>query len=89
MIDYFGNEECYFCGSTIVARHEIYYGSNRKMSIREGFVCMLCPYHHQDSKNGVHFNREMDLELKMKAQEKYEQTHTRVEFMALVNRNYL
>ena len=88
MIDFFGNETCYFCGNSIVARHEIYYGANRKMSIREGFVVLLCPHHHTGN-GGVHFNREMDLKLKEKCQLEYEKTHTREEFMSLVGRNYL
>jgi hypothetical protein len=41
------------------------------------------------SNDGVHFNRELDLKLKRACQAKYEETHSREEFIALIGRNYI
>lgn len=46
-------------------RHEIFFGtSNRKKSIEDGLVVFLTPENHNMSKNGVHFNKSFDNELK-------------------------
>ena len=44
---------------------------------------------HNGSDRGVHFDRAFDLQLKRECQEKYEETHTREDFMRLIGRNYL
>lgn len=49
-------------------RHEVYGASNRQKSIKYGLVVFLTPEMHNMSDNGVHFNREFDLELKKIAQ---------------------
>lgn len=73
-----------------LVRHEIYYGiKNRAISKKYGFWCYLVPELHNTSKNGVHFNKELDLSLKKTAQTKFEETHTREEFIKLIGRNYL
>jgi hypothetical protein len=41
------------------------------------------------SDEGVHFDKDFDLELKQECQRKYEEEHTRAEFMELIGRNYL
>lgn len=80
---------CYICGAPTVELHHIFFGTkDRKVSDHEGFTVLLCPYHHRGPK-GPHLNREADLWLKRKAQAKYEETHTREEFMALIGRGYL
>ena len=40
---------------------------------------------------GVHgkFGRDLDIKLKQDAQRKYEETHTREEFIKLIGKNYL
>ena len=45
-------------------RHEIMFGPHRKKSIEDGLIVFLTPEMHNMSKEGVHFNREFDLELK-------------------------
>lgn len=45
-------------------RHEIFFGKNRKNSIKYGLVVFLTPEMHNMSNNGVHFNHEFDLYLK-------------------------
>lgn len=83
-------KECYFTKSTgVLHKHHIYEGKNRQISEREGFWVYLTPRLHNMSDEGVHFNKERDLFLKRKCQEKYEETHTREEFISLIGRNYL
>lgn len=83
--------ECYICKRTTgLHLHHIYFGTaNRRVSDQNGFTCYLCGWHHNFSDKGVHFNPEADLFLKQECQKKYEETHSREEFMALVGRNYL
>lgn len=84
------SKRCYRCGSIFnLHKHHIYGGPNRKISEQEGFYVYLCPMHHNWSDEGVHFNREFDLELKKECQQIYEKEHSREEFMALIGRNYL
>ena len=83
-------KQCYVCGSTKnINIHEIYFGKNRQNSIKNGFCAYLCGKHHNLSNEGVHFNKELDLKLKRECQRKYEETHTRQEFMNIIKRNYL
>ena len=70
--------------------HHIFYGnSNRKKSEQHGLKVWLCGYHHNLSNMGVHFYKPLDIKLKRLAQEKYEETHTREDFMREFGRNYL
>ena len=81
--------ECYITGDTLgLHKHHIYHGTAlRKISEKNGFWCWLRWDRHNDvhGKNG----HDLDMRLKRACQEKYEETHTRAEFMALVGRNYL
>ena len=61
--------------------HEVYGGSNRKRSIENGFVALLCRECHQ--------NEEILLELKKQYQRSYEYSHSREEFIKLIGKNYL
>jgi len=82
---------CYFTGSPNVDRHEIYFGSNRKTSIANGFFVYLRHDRHiADSQWATpHNNRTLDLHLKRVCQRKFEETHSRQDFMNLIHRNYL
>lgn len=84
-------KEDYLSGRTyLLEKHHIFFGtSNRKMSEKYGFWVWLTAENHRESKNAVHQNREMDLLLKRIAQNKFEETHTRDEFMKIIGRNYL
>ena len=44
---------------------------------------------HNGAPYGVHFNNDLDLRLKRECQEKFEETHTRQEFIKLIGKNYL
>lgn len=84
-------KECFVCRTTYgLHDHHIFYGSsNRKNSETHGLKVWLCGYHHNLSNNGVHFNKQLDTELKQLAQAKYEETHTRDEFRAIFGKSWL
>lgn len=70
----------------------IYHGTAlRKISDRHGFWCYLWQPYHLAGLGGLHAhpNRGVDLELKMICQRKFEESHSREEFMAIIGRNYL
>ena len=67
---------CIVCGSTNTVEHHCFFGTaNRKLSEKYGLKVYLCPYHHNMSDEGVHFNKELDDEIKKIAREKFEQTY--------------
>lgn len=78
-------EECYICHQSPVDLHEIYGGCNRRVSMEYGFCLPLCRMHHSIITN----NNILSNELKVRCQKKFEETHTRNEFMALIGRSYL
>lgn len=84
-------KECYVTKSTnSLHKHHIYAGNGyRKISDQNGFWVWLRADWHNMSDYGVHFNKQFDLKLKRICQSKYEETHTRDEFMRLIGRNYL
>lgn len=83
-------KKCYVCGVTkYLHKHHIFGGPNRDISEREGFYIWLTPHWHNAGDQGIHFNKEFDLKVKRECQAKYEETHSREEFMALIGRNYL
>lgn len=83
-------QRCYKCGTIFnLHKHHIYGGPNRKVSEREGFFIYLCARHHNLSDEGIHFDKSFDLEVKQECQSKYEESHSRDEFMELIGRNYL
>lgn len=56
-------------------------GSNRKRSIENRFVALICRNCHQ--------NEKIITELKIKYQKEYEKTHTREEFIKLIGKSYI
>lgn len=81
---------CWVCGRPCnLHKHHIFGGGNRKNSEKHGFTVYLCAYHHNLSNEGVHFNKQLDTELKQSAQRRFETTHTRAEFMQIIGKNYL
>lgn len=84
-------KRCYVCGTTYgLHEHHCFYGSsNRKQSEKHGLKVWLCGIDHNLSNKGVHFNKELDIELKQLAQRKFEETHTRQEFMQIFGKNWL
>ena len=83
-------KECYITGAALnLHEHHIFGGKNRKISEKHGFKVWLRADWHNVADYGVHFNRDLDIFLKMSCQNKFEETHTRAEFMALIGKNYL
>ena len=84
------NKECYVTGSTYnLHEHHIYPGANRKNSEKYGFKVWLRADWHNMSDYGVHFNSDLDLHLRMECQRKFEETHSREEFVKIIGKNYL
>ena len=86
------NKECYVCKTTYnLHLHHIYYGSaNRKISDKNGFVVYLCQYHHEGT-YGVHGKngKELNMKLKQECEKKYEENHTKEEFISLIGRSFI
>lgn len=83
-------EHSFLSGIPTNVVHHIYEGyGRRKISEKNGFIVPLTPAEHNMSDNGVHFNKKLDLYLKRLCQEKYEETHSREEFIKLIGRSYL
>lgn len=83
---------CYLCGCNEgYERHHIFFGTaNRQKSEEYGLTVWLCPMCHRDNKRGVHgANIEAKQALFEAGQRKFEETHTRQEFMSEFGRNYL
>lgn len=85
------SKECYVSGSTDnLHKHHIYGGNGRRrLSEKYGCWVWLRADWHNASSYGVHFNKQLDTRLKMECQEKFEETHTREQFMSLFGRSYL
>lgn len=82
---------CYVCGRMGVHKHHVFYGTaNRKLSEKYGCWVFLCPIHHNMSNEGVHFNRELDLQIKRKCQERWEAEYgNRDKFREIFGKSYL
>lgn len=88
-------KECFICRlkynehNPRVEEHHIYEGTaNRSISEKNGFKVWLCYPHHNDPSHGVHHIEELNDWLKAICQKKYEETHSRQDFMDLIGRNY-
>jgi hypothetical protein len=69
--------------------HHIFFGKkDRKISDENGFWIWLTPTYHRGNYS-PHHNKELDDQLKMLCQKKFEETHTRAEFMKLIMKNQL
>lgn len=84
-------KECYFCQTTYnLHKHHIFGGANRKKSEHYGLWVYLCEGHHNmDLKEGVHYNKKRDKELKQLAQSIFESKYSHEEFMEEFGKNYL
>jgi Zn-finger protein len=79
-------KECFFTGRIeCLDPHEIYYGSNRQVSIKNGFWIWVCRERH----TYIHNNDGMNQYLKKICQEKYEENNSRESFLKIIGRNYL
>lgn len=84
------NKNCYVCGTNKdIHIHEVFYGKNRQNSIKYGCCVYLCGKHHNLSNDGVHFNRFLNMELKMKMQKRFEEVYPDKDFLDIFKINYL
>lgn len=87
------SKRCYFTDTETgpLERHHIYFGVGmRQISDKHGFWVWLKPEWHRGT-SGVHGRdgHKIDLRLKQDCQRRFEETHTRAEFMAIIGKNYL
>ena len=85
---------CYitgYAGEYGLDRHHIFFGPDRNISESNGFwVWLRHDRHLANSPHATpHNDIEVDLWLKRTCQKKYEETHSREEFMHLIGKNYL
>lgn len=74
--------KCYYCHKQCKTDlHEVYGGSNRITSIKNGLVVPLC--------RQCHSNENIIMELKAKLQKEYEKNHTRADFIKLIGKSYI
>lgn len=75
--------ECEFCHrkNQKLDPHEVYGGSNRKRSIKNKFIKLLC--------RKCHSSEEIKNKLKKDVQKEYEKNHTRDEFINIIGKSYL
>ena len=89
-----GKEKFYYLSyaeNVPLEQHHIYHArGQRTTSDRHGFWVWLTPEWHRGTQ-GVHGRdgHNVDLLLKQDCQRKFEETHSREEFMKLIGRNYL
>ena len=83
-------KSCFICGATKdIEKHHVFFGNpNRKHSEKHGLTVDLCPEHHRGTQ-GVHNNRSLDLSFKKIYQARFEEKHSREDFIATFGRNYL
>lgn len=85
-------KECYITRSRQdLEEHHIFFGAGlREVSERYGFKAWLARPLHTGYLTGVHGgNRQLDMRLKMDCQRKFEESHTRDEFVQIIGRSYL
>lgn len=83
---------CYLCGCNEgFERHHIFFGTaNRKKSDEYGLTVWLCPMCHRNNKRGVHgANIDAKHRLQVDGQRKFEETHSREEFIAEFGKNFI
>lgn len=82
---------CFICGTTQnIHIHEVFYGTaNRKKSIKYGCCICLCARHHNMSNDGVHFDKELDKNIKQMTQRRFMKVYPNKNFLQIFGKNYL
>lgn len=86
---------CYLCGRNgygdHLEEHHIFYGKgNRDNSEKYGLKVRVCASRcHREGPNSIHKNKLVRKMLEREAQMKFEETHTREEFIQIFGKNYL
>lgn len=85
-------KECYICGLyNPIEEHHIYFGTNRKISEKNGFKVWLCIEHHRGT-IGVHgkLGHSLDLRLKQECERKFiNQGHSIEDFIKIIGKSYI
>lgn len=77
---------CFYCSNYGTHdTHHVFNGAFRKKSEKDGFVVRL----HHSCHMYIHEHPGAAIDMKRKAQEIYERTHTREEFMERYEKSYL
>lgn len=85
IIDYDKEHVCFNCGGWASDVHHIFSGTaNRRQSERYGLKVWLCRQCHEEAHRGGALNRH----LRYIAQAKFEETHTRQEFIKIFGKNW-
>ena len=80
---------CYFCGRlTGLERHHVMAGPNRKLSETYGLWIWCCHEHHT-GRNGVQYDKELNMKAKQDAQMAFQKYYGRSQWMRLFRKNYL
>lgn len=87
-------KECFICRTNYDAEtheHHIFEGTaRRKQSEKYGLKIWLCHRHHTtDPRYSIHYQKQLDLELKQLAQKKFEESHSCEEFIKHFIKSYL
>lgn len=81
--------KCCVCGSSNeIAKHEVFYGAYRHLSIKYGLVIPLCPFHHTIGKFAIHNDRDLDLYYKRLGQDVFEEKYSHELFMRVFKIDY-
>ena len=77
--------KCYICKAEKRDIHEIYKGCNRQISMKNGFCIPICGMCHYQTE----IDPELDKDLKIRCQRKYEELHSRNSFIKLIGQSYI
>ena len=75
-------DRCFICGMFKNDMHEIFGGSNRQKSIEHGLVIPICRLEHSNIKNYEEWLHRI-------GQKKFEETHTREEFIKEFGKSFI
>lgn len=78
-------EHCIICNKDKEHLHEVFPGAFRQRSMNQKMVLPLCSFHHAQ----IHKKIELSLYWKRLCQQKFEESHTRDEFIKIFGRSYL
>lgn len=78
-----GQPYCQLCGSPYIELHHVYEGRNRKNSTKYSMIVPLCKTHH------IWVHKTNYKGFKQEYQKRFEETHTREDFIKIFGRSYL
>lgn len=83
-------KECFVCQNTLnlELHHCIHGTANRRLSDQYGLTIWLCHEHHT-GRYGVHFNKDLDDEIKKMAQLGFELEYGHKKWMSIFGKNYV